>query len=352
MNVRRRALAAAALLASTTLALAACGSDADESPSSSPSTTTSAEEAAFPVTIEHAYGETTIESKPERVATVNWSNHDVALALGVVPVGMPKQTYGDDDGDGLLPWTAEKLDELGATGANAPALFDETDSLDLEGIAAAEPDVILAAYSGITQEEYDTLSKIAPTVAFPTTAWGTPWRDTIRIDAKALGLAAEGDALIADIESTLDDAMAAHPSAAGKTAMFAYFDPADLSTIGYYTTADARVSYLEDLGLTMPASVTGLSEGADSFYGSVSAENADTFDDVAIIFTYGDASLLAAMQADPLLGTIPAIKNGAVVMLTDGSPLAAAVSPPTALSATWSIDQYAPLIGAAADKVR
>lgn len=31
----------------------------------------------FPVTIEHAYGSTTIESQPERVATVAWGNHEV-----------------------------------------------------------------------------------------------------------------------------------------------------------------------------------------------------------------------------------------------------------------------------------
>ena len=44
-------------------------------------------DAAFPITIEHAFGETVIPSKPERVATIAWANHDVALALDVVPVG-------------------------------------------------------------------------------------------------------------------------------------------------------------------------------------------------------------------------------------------------------------------------
>src|SRR3712207_5896305 len=82
-----------------------------------------------PITIEHALGTTTIESKPERVATVNWANHEVPLALGVVPVGMAAANFGDDDGDGLLPWVSERLEELEA---ETPVLFDETDGIDFE----------------------------------------------------------------------------------------------------------------------------------------------------------------------------------------------------------------------------
>ena len=94
-----------------------------------------------------------IESKPERVATVQWANHDVALALGVVPVGFSAANYGVQDDSGLLPWTAKKLKELGV---EDPNVFQDTDGLDFEAISDANPDVILAAYSGITQEDYDT----------------------------------------------------------------------------------------------------------------------------------------------------------------------------------------------------
>ena len=48
---------------------------------------TQADEGAFPVTIEHAYGETTVEQEPERVVALGWSDPDVVLSLGVVPVG-------------------------------------------------------------------------------------------------------------------------------------------------------------------------------------------------------------------------------------------------------------------------
>ena len=46
------------------------------------------EEVTYPITIEHAFGETVIESKPERIATIGWENQDTPLALGVAPVGV------------------------------------------------------------------------------------------------------------------------------------------------------------------------------------------------------------------------------------------------------------------------
>ena len=37
---------------------------------------------AFPVTIEHAFGETTIEEEPTRVATLGWSDQDIGTLAG------------------------------------------------------------------------------------------------------------------------------------------------------------------------------------------------------------------------------------------------------------------------------
>src|SRR5215217_5551488 len=101
-----------------------------------------ADSAAYPITVRHAFGTTVIEKKPERVATVAWANHEVPLALGIVPVGMARANFGDDDADGILPWVAAKLDELKA---ETPVLFDEGDGIDFEAVAATRPDVILAA---------------------------------------------------------------------------------------------------------------------------------------------------------------------------------------------------------------
>ena len=68
---------------------------------------------AFPVTIEHAFGETTIEEEPNRVATLGWTDQDMALSLGVVPVGATKLTWGGNDA-GSSDWFDAELEELGA----------------------------------------------------------------------------------------------------------------------------------------------------------------------------------------------------------------------------------------------
>lgn len=300
---------------------------------------------AFPVEITHAFGTTVIREKPVRVATVAWANHEVPLALGIVPVGMAAANFGDDDGDGVLPWVAERLKELGA---ETPALFDEGDGIDFEAVAATEPDVILAAYSGLSQAEYDTLSQIAPVVAYPQAPWSTDWRETIRMNSAGLGISVEAEALITEIEGEIAAEVAKYPELKGKTAMFVtHLDASDLSLVNFYTTQDTRVRFFQDLGLAMPKSVTRASS-TGSFAGSISAERVDDFDDVDILVTYGDRTLLEAMKANPLLAHMPAVRREAIVLL-GRDPVGTAANP-TPLSVTWVLPDYVRLLAEAARK--
>jgi iron complex transport system substrate-binding protein len=299
----------------------------------------------YPVTVAHAYGETTIEAQPERIATVAWANHEVPLALGVVPVGMSKATWGDDDGDGVLPWVEEQLVELDA---ETPVLFDETDGIDFEAVADTAPDVILAAYSGLTQEDYDTLSKIAPVVAYPDVAWGTSYEDMIRMNSAAIGLSDEGDELIDELHAEVDAALADNAGLADSKILFSYIDPTDFSQIGFYTSLDTRPGFLTSLGLPEPTVVVEESAGSDLFYLSVSSEEADRFEDVDVFVTYGEAdgAIIEQLQADPLLSQIPAIANGNIAVLENSTPLAASANP-SPLSIGWGIDEYFALLAAA-----
>lgn len=333
------ALSAAALL---TASLAACAS-------------TPAESQAAPegdwetVTIEHALGTTVIDEKPERVATVNWANQEVPLALGIVPVGMAAANFGDDDGDGILPWVEEKLEELGG---ETPVLFDENDGIDFEAVADTQPDVILAAYSGLTQEDYDTLSEIAPVVAYPETAWGTSWREMIEYNSTALGLAEEGEQLVADLEQEMTDAAAKFPSLAGKSAMFmTHVDTTDLSEVSFYTTHDPRTLFFEDLGMSVADSIAKASAETEKFSLTQSAEQADAFADVDIIVTYGGDELITSLESDPLLSQIPAVANGAIVTLPGDNPLGTAANP-TPLAISWVLDDYLTVLAEAADAAK
>jgi iron complex transport system substrate-binding protein len=307
--------------------------------------TAQAEETSYPIVIKHAFGTTTITRKPERVATVAWANHEVPLALGIVPVGFAAANFGDDDGDGLLPWVAKRLTELGG---EKPVLFDEGDGIDFEAVAATKPDVILAAYSGLSRQDYDTLSQIAPVVAYPNSPWATDWREMIRLNSAGLGMAAEGDALIARIEGEIAGSVARHPDLKGKSAMFVtHLDTTNLSVVNFYTTNDTRVKFFQDLGLKSPQSVLDASKPGQ-FAGGISAERIDAFDDVDIVVTYGGEDLKKALAADPLMSKMPAVAHDAVVML-GRDPLGTAANP-TPLSISWVLNDYLDLLAKAAAK--
>ncbi|SFJ81719.1 iron-siderophore ABC transporter substrate-binding protein [Cellulomonas sp. KH9] len=344
----RRALRPLVALTAASLLLAAC-STADPEPAATTAAGSGAD--TFPVTIENTFGETTIEAEPTRVATVNWGNHDVPIALGIVPVGFAKASYGDDDTDGVLPWTYEGLEALDATGDALPVLFDETAGIPFEAVNNTEPDVVLAAYSGLTEEDWTTLSQIAPTVSYPEAAWGTNWKDMALVDGRALGREAEAQELVDDVLAQIDDALAERPDVEGKTFAYTYLAPDDPSTIGVYTPLDARVQLVEDLGMTVAPSVVELAGDTDQFFVDLSAEQADVLSDVDVLITYGDESTLAAMQADPLLSKIPAVARGSVAVVPDGVPLASATSGPTILSVPWALDAYLDLFQAAAERV-
>ena len=304
-----------------------------------------AQETAFPVTIEHAFGTIKINEKPERVATVAWANHEVPLALGVVPVGFAAASFGDDNGDGVLPWVSARLKELNAV---VPVLFDEGDGIDFEAVAATRPDVILAAYSGLSQADYDTLSLIAPVVAYPDSPWSTDWREMIRINSAALGMEAEGKALIQRIDAQIADAVAGYPELEGKSAMFiTHLDPTDLSIMRFYTANDTRVSFFDDLGMRSPQSVEQVTDEGE-YSGEVSVEQIDLFDDVDIFVSYGDEQLFDPLESNPLMARMRAIKNGAVVMLGQG-PFATAANP-TPLSIPWVLEDYVSALAEAARK--
>ena len=167
----RRTIAVLAAATAAALSLAGCSTAApDESGS------TAAADGSFPVTIEHAFGETEIPAAPERVATWGWGSTEAALAVGVVPVAQAQQAYGANE-DGVLPWVAEELDELGEE--TPVILTDDGEAPPYEELVEAATDVILAPYSGVTEEQYELLSEIAPTVAYPDEPWTTPWREVV-----------------------------------------------------------------------------------------------------------------------------------------------------------------------------
>ncbi|WP_394805001.1 iron-siderophore ABC transporter substrate-binding protein [Tritonibacter scottomollicae] len=297
----------------------------------------------FPVVVEHALGTTVVAQKPTRIAAIGWSNHEVPLAFGVVPVGFAKVNFGDDDDNGVFPWVEDRLAELDA---DMPPLFDEGDGIDFEAVAATEPDLILAAYSGISQSDYDTLSKIAPVVAYSVGPWATSWREVIRLNSAAMGMAQEGEALVAEIEDKIAAITAKYPEIIGKRAMFiTHLRARDLSVIRFYSANDLRVQFFEDLGMISPQSVRDATE-AGRYSGEISVERIDSFTDVDIAVTYGGQDLLESLRNNPLTARMPVIENDALVLMAN-DPMGTGANP-TPLAIDWVLETYVARLAEAA----
>ena len=280
---------------------------------------------SFPITMKHAYGETVIKSKPERVVTLDWNNADAVLALGIVPVGTARANWGPVTDKGLLPWTEEKFKELGV---DNPNVFNDLEGYDYEAVAAAKPDIIVAPYSGMDEKAYKRLSEIAPTLPFRETAWKTTWREQTEEAAEALGLKSEGEKLVSDTDAFIKETLVKYPNLAGKSVAMCYINAADLSSFSVYRTADPRGAYLTDLGFTFPEKVEAQAKDKNAFYVQISSELAvDALSDTDIIITYGDDKTVAALKKDAIFSKIPAVKEGRVVVLDSNGNLAASCNP-------------------------
>jgi len=191
--------------------LAACG---DDQPEAGAPTTPEPSGGAYPVTIEHDLGETTIDAEPERVVTVGLTEQDPVMALGTIPVGVT-EWYGEQP-YATWPWATAAL------GAGEPEVLSTTDGFQLERIAALEPDLIIGTNAGLDEDTYAQLSAIAPTLAHPEGEEGyfSPWDQQTMMIGQALGKAEEAEALIDGIDEQFAAAAADHPEFDGTPAIF------------------------------------------------------------------------------------------------------------------------------------
>ncbi|WP_159945473.1 MULTISPECIES: iron-siderophore ABC transporter substrate-binding protein [unclassified Nocardiopsis] len=325
------------------LALTSCGNAEEDTAASEGGAT--AEDGAFPVSIESALGTAEIPEEPERVVTLGQGSAETAIALGTVPVGIESYEWGSDD-TGYLPWIHEAVTEAGE---ELPTQFAGATDIDFEAIIELEPDVILSPWSGITQEQYDILSDIAPTVAYPDLPWSTDWDQQIEIIGEALGQPEEARGLIEDIEAQFAEAAAENEQFADLTFSYIYTDGP--GTLGVFLPDEQRVAMVRGLGLTVDPVVETFpeTEGTDSAV--IGLENADKLADSDLVFTfYTDAETRAEIEAQELYASIPAVERGSVVAPDDTSFVTASsiINP---LTVPWVIDRYVPMIEEAAANV-
>ncbi|MDT0329658.1 iron-siderophore ABC transporter substrate-binding protein [Nocardiopsis lambiniae] len=341
MDSTLRRVGGIGITALLTLGLVACGDTAgEETPAAG-----GPADGTFPVSVESALGTAEIPERPERIVTLGQGSAETAIALGTVPVGVENYEWGSDD-TGYLPWVHEAVTEAGA---ELPVRFAGAEDIDFEAIIELEPDVILAPWSGVTQEQYDVLSDIAPTVAYPDLPWSTDWDQQIEIIGQALGQPEEAQGLIDEIEGRFEEAAAEHPEFADLT--FSYIYNTGPGTLGVFMPDEQRVAMVRALGLQVDPVVETFpeTEGTDSAV--IGLENADELADSDLIFTfYSSPENRDEIEAQDLYQAIPAIERGSVVAPED-QPFVTGSSIINPLTVPWALERYVPLIEEAAAKL-
>ena len=303
-------------------------------------------EDAFPVTIEHALGTTTIAAKPTRIVTWGWSAQDVVIDLGIAPVGMPFFAYGGGD-DGILPWTEAALAEKGM---DMPVILPNTPEVPIEAIAALQPDVVIAPYSGLTEDEYATLSNIAPVVAFPERPWFAGWQDVVTITGKALGLSAEADALVSETTDWMIAERDAYPEIEGT--VFANIVNRNDGQVSVRIQGDPRVELFADIGMVPAREAPGGAMVDTGIAYTLGYENFDQIPAEMLLSFFSSQQSADDFFAMDLIKLSPLVAKGAYTRLI-GEELTMAVSGAiTPASLRWGFPQVIAEVGRAAAAAR
>lgn len=294
-----------------------------------------------PRRFEHAFGVTTVPAAPRRVASLGFMEHDTVLALGVVPVAIKGWFQQFPSATG--PWAAPLL------GDARPVSLAGND-IPFEALLKLRPDLIVAIYTNLNQEQYDRLSMIAPTLAWTAQAgpWGTYWEDNVRILGRALFRDARAQACIDRVHAAFARARERFPQLSGARGL------AGNSTNDTFVIRGPRYdagAFLTSLGVRYPQDV--LARLADRPLTHFSWEQADLLGqglDVVLWDIHGARTVAETADWMQRLGVYDG--QGKFVFNRANDVAAAAVVSQSVLSMPYAIDLLGPRLEAAVEAGR
>ncbi|MEO3976449.1 ABC transporter substrate-binding protein [Streptomyces sp. CAU 1734] len=293
----------------------------------------------YPLTLTNAWDKTVVEKKPLKVATTSDGDTSIALALGLVPVITPDV----EDGGPVPEYKKRGMDKLGVGKLKK---YDDSDGTDYEAIAAEDPDVILGMNSWSMDADYAKLAPIAPVITYTDKKHADvlPWEDRLKTAAKALGLSEKADEVIAANRKAVTDAAAAHPELKGKRYTYSVVHPEQLTYMSY---ADQDPGVLEKLGLVKDEK----SKKYTAKKNRISLENLDELESDLLLMTYpfGDEGLLSAseLESNKLFQSLDVVKRKNFTVIPSENTLASSMAYPDALSASWVVEELAPILAKA-----
>lgn len=306
--------------AALSLALAACGDEkATEKESETPTTETAETEAtgAFPMTVSSLTGEreteegqklvfedVVLEKQPERLIVLDYGFLDTLDALGVEGV----VGIAANGGKGNVP--AHLKDKY----APSDAIQDvgSLKEINLEAVAAAEPDVIFI--SGRQSAYYEDLKEITPNVLFigsDNENYVEGLYESVDLAAKIFDKEEKAEELKAAFQEKVD---AVKEKTAGyENALVAMYNEKKIS--GFDNGEDSRFAYVyNDFGFTpVTTDIETSSHGSDFSYESILNVNPEVL--LVIDRTVSDLETLKAEVENDIIKKTRAYEEGKIVYL-------------------------------------
>lgn len=250
--------------------------------------------------VDHALGRAEVSGAVERViALVDNLEFDLLLALGVTPVAIGNFAGESEE---YRPWQRRRLDELGPPD---PQVLTWNDGVDLEQVAAAQPDLI-AGEDGLVEQVYGQLSALAPTLPVSQTGW----RESLADLGVLLGREDQAATVVREYEAGLAAGRAAHRLDGLRLGLVTggYAD----GLLNVFGAESSFAAVLADFGATSAVATTTT---------DLSPEQVDVLAgaDVVVVLTFtglGDPLDL------PTAASIPAVAAGRVVRLSEDQSFA------------------------------
>jgi iron complex transport system substrate-binding protein len=199
--------------------------------------------------------------------------------------------------------------------------------VNLEALAAAEPDLILAPFDQLDRSpQLDQIKQIAPTLVIPTsegedaegryggTASFQDWRSTIRAYGTALGLTEEAEAFVAEAEGELETLREEYGDLIDETSATEAKSTPDFVAINVLNQGRGVLGsiLMSELGFTAPEAQAAVEPDE---YGTIelSAENVDLLDgDILFLEVRSDAT---THSDSPLWETLGVVQEDNVVIV-------------------------------------
>ena len=305
-HLRRRGLRLFAAVAAVTLGLTGCSSNASSDPSSG-------EESTGTRVVQTEKGDVTVPADPQRIAVLSASLARFLFTLDAPIAITDTRLLGVTNLDGGFPpqW-AEKAEAQGTQ--ELPA----GESLNIEAIAQAQPDLIIGGGQGFTavlaEEAYDQLTAIAPTVLISSSV--NTWQGQLAAVAEAAGESDKVEGLMDaydDKVAEVKDSITVPGSPVSYLLSLSTGEPAFIPPTAALPTLLSAVGFQPDDVLTK-ANNPELYGSGDSFI--VSNELLAPVGNAPVMFVVPVAGRsLAELKQDPLYAALPAFANNQVYEL-------------------------------------